>query len=180
MTHPKPRGHQGGRTGEGHLDLWFFAERSSRKVAHISLNPVVGVTLTSADAWVSISGIATVVDDNDKAHELWNTVVGAWFPQGPDDQSVVLIKVSGDTAEYWDSPDGRVASVISFAKAKITGQPYDGGENEVVQLWSKPAPDLGPGPTSTKPWPTSSTPDRRDGWWPGMPGPPPPPQWWLR
>jgi Pyridoxamine 5'-phosphate oxidase like len=46
----------------------------------------------------------------------------------------VLIKVDGDGAEYWDTPCGRVATMISFAKAKATGQPYDGGENEQVSL----------------------------------------------
>jgi hypothetical protein len=42
--------------------------------------------------------------------------------------------VAAASAEYWDSPGGRVASLISFAKAKVTGQPYDGGENETVRL----------------------------------------------
>jgi pyridoxamine 5'-phosphate oxidase like protein len=43
-------------------------------------------------------------------------------------------EVDGDGAEYWDTPGGRVATMISFAKAKVTGQPYDGGENEQVSL----------------------------------------------
>lgn len=115
-------------------DLWFFAERDSRKVAHITANPAVGVTLTSNDTWISMFGKAQVVDDAAKAHELWNGWVAAWMPQGPDDDSVVLIKVTGESAEYWDTPGGRIASAISFAKAKITGRPYDGGENERTTL----------------------------------------------
>ena len=47
---------------------------------------------------------------------------------------MILLKVSAASAEYWDSPGGRVASAISFAKAKLTGEPYDGGENERVEL----------------------------------------------
>ena len=47
---------------------------------------------------------------------------------------MVLIKVTADGAEYWDTPGGRVASVLSFVKSKVTGQPYDGGENEKVDL----------------------------------------------
>jgi general stress protein 26 len=115
-------------------DLWFFAERDSRKVAHISANPAVGLTLTSSDTWISISGTAEIVDDREKAHELWNGWVEAWLPQGPDDPSVVLIKLNGETAEYWDTPGGRIASVLSLIKAKATGQRYDGGENERVAL----------------------------------------------
>lgn len=44
------------------------------------------------------------------------------------------MKVSGDSAEYWDTPGGRVATVLSFAKAKLTGERYSGGENEKVDL----------------------------------------------
>ncbi len=115
-------------------DLWFFAERDSRKVQHITADPHVGVTLTSNDSWISLNGTATVVDDPAKAKQLWNSWVEAWMPQGPDDPSVVLIKVSAESAEYWDTPGGRVASVLSFVKAKVTGEPYDGGENERVSL----------------------------------------------
>ena len=115
-------------------DLWFFAERDSRKVAHIVANPHVGVTLTSNDSWISLDGDAEIVDDTVKAKELWNQWVEAWMPEGPEDPNVVLIKVNGHTAEYWDTPGGRIASVISFVKAKVTGERYDGGENERVRL----------------------------------------------
>ena len=115
-------------------DLWFFAERDSRKVAHIAADPHVSVTLTSTDSWISLDGEAEIVVDRAKAKELWNTWVEAWMPQGPEDPNVVLIKVSGHSAEYWDSPGGRIASVVSFVKAKVTGERYDGGDNEKVQL----------------------------------------------
>ena len=115
-------------------DLWFFAERDSRKVAHIAAQPLVSVTLTSNDTWISLCGTARVVTDVAKAKELWNPFVEAWLPQGPEDPSVVLIEFSSDTAEYWDTPGGRVSSVLSFVKAKVTGKPYDGGENETVKM----------------------------------------------
>ena len=49
-------------------------------------------------------------------------------------EDVVLLRIEGDSAEYWDTPGGAVASVLSFAKAKATGKPYSGGENEKVEL----------------------------------------------
>lgn len=115
-------------------DLWYFAERDSRKVRQIVANPHVGVTLSSNSTWISIDGTAEIVDDKAKVHELWNGWVEAWLPQGPDDPSVVLIKVTGESAEYWDTPGGRIASVISLVKSKVTGERYDGGENERVDL----------------------------------------------
>lgn len=115
-------------------DLWFFAERDSRKTRQIAADPHVGVTLTSSDAWVSINGSAEVVTDVAKARELWNAGIEAWLPQGPESPEVVLIKVSGETAEYWDNPAGRVATAFSFVKAKVTGERLEGTENETVQL----------------------------------------------
>ena len=119
---------------EDDSDLWFFAERSSSVVSHIAARPHVGVTLSSNDVWISIDGEAAVVEDIAKAKQLWNSWVEAWLPQGPEDPSVVLIKVEGHTGEYWDTPGGAVASVMSFVKAKVTGKPYQGGENETVRL----------------------------------------------
>ncbi|WP_448626415.1 pyridoxamine 5'-phosphate oxidase family protein [Geodermatophilus sp. URMC 64] len=115
-------------------DLWFFAARNSRKVAHVTANPQVNVATSGSSSWVSLTGHAAVVDDPEKKRELWNSVVGAWFPGGPEDPDVVLLRVDAASAEYWDSPGGRLATAVSFAKAKLTGQPYDGGENERVQL----------------------------------------------
>jgi general stress protein 26 len=115
-------------------DLWFFAERGSNPVEHIAASPQVNVGVGSGGTWVSLSGHALVVEDAAKKRELWNSAVEAWFPQGPDDDGVVLIKVAADSAEYWDSPGGRLATVLSFAKAKITGERIEGGENEKVEL----------------------------------------------
>ena len=115
-------------------DLWFFASSDSRKVDQIGANPHVGVTLSSSSTWVSLNGKAEVVRDTAKAKDLWSSEIEAWFPQGPEDESIVLLKITGETAEYWDTPGGRVASVLSLVKSKATGERYDGGDNEVVEL----------------------------------------------
>ena len=115
-------------------DLWFFAERDSNPIKHITLSPQVNVGVGSGGSWVSLAGRATVVDDLAKKRELWNSAVEAWFPQGPDDDSVVLIKVEAGSAEYWDAPGGRLATAFSFVKAKVTGERIEAGENEKVEL----------------------------------------------
>ena len=83
---------------------------------------------------MSLTGDAVVVEDAAKKRELWNSGVEAWFPQGPDDDSVVLIKVQADSAEYWDAPGGRLATVFSFVKAQGDRRADRGGENEKVDL----------------------------------------------
>jgi general stress protein 26 len=115
-------------------DLWFFAERDSHPVQHITASPEVNVGVGSGGSWVSLTGNAVVVEDAAKKRELWNGAVDAWFPQGPDDDSVVLIKVAAESAEYWDAPGGRLATAFSFVKAKVTGERIEAGENEKVEL----------------------------------------------
>ncbi len=115
-------------------DLWFFAERGSRKVAHIHSDPRVNVAVGSGGTWVSLAGTADLVEDVEKKKELWSAAVGAWLPQGPESLESVLLRVRAHSAEYWDNPSGRVATLLSFAKAKVTGQRYEGGENERVEL----------------------------------------------
>jgi general stress protein 26 len=114
-------------------DLWFFAEADGGPAKSIQANPQVNVTTGSKSAWVSISGHGSVVTDVAKKKELWNSGAEAWLPQGPEDPSVVLIKVDGDSAEYWDTP-GAVATALSFVKAKASGERADVGENEKVEL----------------------------------------------
>ncbi len=115
-------------------DLWFFAEKGSRKIAHLRAHPVVNVTVSGGSSWVSLTGLAEVVEDEARKRELWNAGVEAWFPDGPDDPKVVLLRIDARSAEYWDTPGGRLASIASFVKAKATGQRYSGGENETVRM----------------------------------------------
>lgn len=115
-------------------DLWFIIGRDSRKTSQINGQPQVNVTFSSGSTWVSVSGSADLVVDRAKLEELWDPSVTAWFPEGPDDPNIVLLRVAVTGAEYWDTPGGRVATLLSLAKAKVTGQPYSGGENETLDL----------------------------------------------
>ncbi|MDQ2835979.1 MAG: pyridoxamine 5'-phosphate oxidase family protein [Actinomycetota bacterium] len=115
-------------------DLWFFADRESREVSQIVARPEVGVALSSNSSWVSLSGKGEIVDDRAKARELWNSAVQAWFPEGPDADNIVLIRVRASGAEYWDSAGSRVTTMLSYAKSRLTGKRPDVGENERVEL----------------------------------------------
>lgn len=115
-------------------DLWFFADADSHKVDEIEHGSPVNAAFVGGTSWVSVSGTAEVVRDVAKARELWNPVAEAWFPDGPETPGLVLLVVHGETAEYWDAPGNRLTTAISLVKSKLTGERYDGGENETVRL----------------------------------------------
>ncbi|KJL27812.1 pyridoxamine 5'-phosphate oxidase family protein [Microbacterium oxydans] len=114
-------------------DLWFLVAKSASLTGDIERDERVGVSLSSNGSWVSLSGTAELVDDQSKIRELWSPTVEAWFTDGPEDPNVGLLKFSAESAEYWDSPGGKLASIFSFVKSKITGEPLD-AENETVEL----------------------------------------------
>ena len=103
--------------------LWFFTSANSRKVGEIGRTPNVAVTYSSPgrESYVSLTGTATVVEDSARAHEMWNPAYKAWFT-GPDDPTLRLIRVDVHDAEYWDTPGGKIASMLQLAKAAITGK----------------------------------------------------------
>ena len=116
---------------EPDAQMWFIADRTGRHVADVQAEPRVALTFSSRDAWVALTGRASVVDDRDRLRDLWNTFAEAWLPGGPDNGDAVLLRVDVEEGEYWDTPGGKIASLVSFAKTRLTGDTYD-AEHGVV------------------------------------------------
>ncbi|QGQ18413.1 pyridoxamine 5'-phosphate oxidase [Cellulomonas sp. JZ18] len=115
-------------------DLWFFTEADSHKTDEVRGGGPANAAFAGSTHWVSVSGTAEVVRDQAKIEELWGPAAEAWFPDGPTTPGVALIKLEAESAEYWESPGGRLATAISLVKAKVRGERYDGGENAEVDL----------------------------------------------
>ncbi len=115
-------------------DLWFFTSVDTSQVAHIRANPAVNVSFGKGTEWVSVAGTAEVVTDRQLIHEMWNQVVEAWFPDGPDTPEVVLLHVGSDSAEYWTSPGGTAATVLQWIKSKVTHSKMSVGESGTFTL----------------------------------------------
>lgn len=112
-------------------NLWFITARNTQHVDAIVANPRVALTFSNRDSWVAVTGTADVVDDLPKLKELWSPFAEAWLPGGPEDPNAVLVHVDVDGGEYWDTPGGTVATLISFVKTKVTGEPYEGNHGEI-------------------------------------------------
>ena len=112
---------------------WFITERSSDKVTALEADPRVNVSCSSKAGWVSLAGTAHVSDDTAKLKELWDASAGAFMSGGPEDPDNVLLRIDGDTAEYWESP-GKVGVAIQMAKGLLTDSEPDLGDNDTVTL----------------------------------------------
>ena len=60
--------------------------------------------------------------DREKIDELWSEIAKAWFPEGKDDPHLTVIKVTPEEGFYWDTKDGKLASMIKIAASAVTGK----------------------------------------------------------
>ena len=114
--------------------LWFFTREHSAKVEEVRSEHRVGVTYADPDAqnYVSLSGTATLVRDRAILDAHWSEILTTWFPDGKDDPDLALLRVDVTAAEYWDAPNSKLLHAYGYLKAKLTGVPPEGGENEKI------------------------------------------------
>lgn len=89
--------------------------------------------LTTIEGSGSLVAHPLTIQEADFDGELWNPAAEAWFPDGPEDPNVGVLKFTASGGEYWDTPGGRVATVFSFIKSKVSGEPIE-GDNGKVEL----------------------------------------------
>ncbi|GHA58805.1 pyridoxamine 5'-phosphate oxidase family protein [Pontibacter akesuensis] len=117
-------------------NLWFFTGYESGKTHEIENDFHVNLSYAepSDNLYVSVTGRARVLRDQEKINELWTADMKAWFPDGKEDSNIGLIKVTIDKAEYWDTPNNTLVTLYGMAKAAVTGEPAKGGENKKINL----------------------------------------------
>ncbi len=121
--------------------MYFFTWRDCPKINEIHSNNHVNISYsnTISNTYISLSGIAELVDDTQKMKELWNETLKAWFPKGLNDPNLGLLKISLTGGEYWDSTSSNMVQLFGYAKAIITGKQYvpSGDEHKKVDLTGK-------------------------------------------
>jgi general stress protein 26 len=84
-------------------DAYFSTSIESPKIAEIEADPRVLITFQGRNEFASIEGTATVVRDRALIDRLWAEDWRLWFPEGKDDPTLCLLKVSAERGEYWDT-----------------------------------------------------------------------------
>jgi general stress protein 26 len=81
--HSRPMTTQNSKVDEDD-SLWFFMSKKGDPVADFEADPTVNVAYANPgkDQYVSVSGTAALVNDNEKKRQLWSKMAEAWFPGG--------------------------------------------------------------------------------------------------
>ena len=98
--------------------LWFVTDVRGSKDDEIGAAHDIGlVFIHEGDrAYLSLTGRAFVTRDTAKAKDIWKKTDDTWFPDGPDDPNVRVLRIEPVTAELWDGPSS--TAVVDFECAK--------------------------------------------------------------
>ena len=111
--------------------IFFVTDAVNHKDGEIAAHPEVGFVVIDADdkAYLSITGRATVTRDTARAAEIWKKTDDVWWKGGPDDPKVRVLTLEPAVAELWDGPSNSLIAAYEFAKARVTGDKPNLGEN---------------------------------------------------
>jgi general stress protein 26 len=110
--------------------LWFMTDAESLKVAELEANPDVLMTYAAPNKnrFVVVTGQGRSERNPEKARELWNIHAKGWYPDGPEDPNLALLRVTVNSAEYWDGPSNTsyflnlLTAVVSGTRVQTTGK----------------------------------------------------------
>src|SRR5690348_18018121 len=116
--------------------IQFVTDVRGLKDDEIEADSRVGFTVidTGDNAYLSITGRASITRDNISAAKIWKKTDDVWWPDGPGDHHVRVLTIEPIQAELWDGPASRLVAAYEFAKAKLTGNKPDLGENRKVTV----------------------------------------------
>ena len=116
--------------------IWFVTDVRGAKDDEINADQDIGLIFIDADGrgYLSITGRASMARDAAKAKEIWKKTDDIWLQGGPDGPNVRVLRVDPITAELWDGPSSAAGAAFEFAKARLTGEKPNPGENRKVTV----------------------------------------------
>ncbi|MBA2657213.1 MAG: pyridoxamine 5'-phosphate oxidase family protein [Tatlockia sp.] len=112
--------------------FYFFTEVPTEKTREVSQHQNICLTFScpKSQSYVSVSGKASVIRDNELIEKFWSPFIAAWFPQGKEDPSVALMKIEAYQAEYWQGKGSKITQLFKYANAYVSGHRPDIGKHE--------------------------------------------------
>jgi general stress protein 26 len=116
--------------------IWFLTDARSGKDEEVAAWPDIGLVFidSRARAYLSITGRASILHDTARAAAIWKSTDQVWWPGGPDDPTLRVLRFAPQTAELWDGPSNSLVAAFEVAKARLTGSKPNLGENRKVSV----------------------------------------------
>ena len=117
--------------------LWFFTGKNTHKSTDIIANPQVNVSYSdpASQRYISVCGRAVMVEDRIRIRKWWRPAYAVWFPQGPEDPELALLRITVERIDVWQAPTTWIGRTLAFATALITGDRAEPERSEAVTLY---------------------------------------------
>jgi general stress protein 26 len=103
---------------------WYGAVAGESVLVHVTLSDV------RHNEFASLNGRTVVSHDRGEIERLWNPAASAFF-EGQDDPNLAVLHFDVMEGEYWDSPSGRLGSLIALARAALGGDEAAGDHGPI-------------------------------------------------
>ena len=126
--HSRPLALQGDRSVFGGT-LWFFADDRSPKVYELAVDTTISLFFQNDSdcKYLQLDGTASLSKEIAKMRELYTPALKTWFPDGLDDEHLVLIRFDARNGAFWESPGGVLQLAAAYATSLVTGKPGKAG-----------------------------------------------------
>lgn len=103
--------------------VWLFTAIGGGIADDVRRDPRVHLVFMNQpdELYVALSGEARVLHDPDRARDLWSPAAGVWYPQGPDDANLGLVRVDIHRGDYWDMKNASLVRFFKLATASALG-----------------------------------------------------------
>ena len=117
-------------------NVWFFTNEFSEKINEVSKDNLVHLIYSHPvkNIYVDVKGDCSVIIDKTKMKELWNSKLETWFPEGLDDPRLCLVKVTTETAYFWNHSSSKMGLLFHMIRSITKGDKYKENERGKLDL----------------------------------------------
>jgi general stress protein 26 len=118
-------------------EIWFATWVDTQKVQDLETDPHCSLAFHSTEnsaTYLSVSGTVEIVRDRKAIHDLWEADWKPWFPKGPDEGDIALLRFIPEHAEYVHPAGGKLKVLFSTAKALVTKQRPEPAQKKELDL----------------------------------------------
>lgn len=113
----------------------FFSNAESGKHEELDDDPNANVSMQDGERFVSITGVARVFRDPERASRAWQESQRTWFPEGPADPRLTLIEIEPIYVEYWDrSSPSALQLIVNPSQADLEVLDDENAQHAKIEL----------------------------------------------
>ena len=110
-------------------NFWFLSSHESNKDFDVVKDCYVQLLYANMgdSEFLSVFGTATIVEDMAKKRALFGPLAKAWFPKGPEDPDLSVVRVKPMDGYYWDTKHGKMFTLLKMAASAMIGKRSEAG-----------------------------------------------------